>query len=62
MIVEDLLTKRENMTQKTGEQVMKLFHTMSEGHGYKNTYNMLNTKIFKESFIRIILVLVLYYI
>ena len=28
---------------------MKLFHTISEEHGYNNTYNMFNTRTFRDS-------------
>ncbi len=35
--------------RKNAEQVVKLFHTMADEHGYMNTYNMFNTRAFRDS-------------
>lgn len=48
MKIEDV-SVRESKPQKTTEQVVKLFHTMAKQHGYQNTYNMFNTKTFRDS-------------
>ena len=48
MNVEDT-NKKDYKSQKNMEQVVKLFYTMAENNGYKNTYNMFNTKSFRDS-------------
>ena len=35
--------------EKTSEQVLKMFHTMAMENGLVTTYNMFNTRVFRES-------------
>ena len=49
MKVEEAPSRREDNSMKTEEQVIKLFHTMAVEEGYEKTYNIFNTKSFRDS-------------